>query len=344
MPDSFYLAGYLSFAIFGLSLLVAVIHLATCVGYPSRRAVGGITLALGLVLLLGLRPLSPIYIDMTTYATVFERAKFGLEALTFNDPLFNLFTTAAAASISVSTYFLLCAALYVIPKAWACRILCGPRWPLPLAAMATSFSFYGFGTNGIRNGIAASIGLLALAWPRVGGKVLIGLASILTHASLALSMVSHAITWRFRSVRFWLVVWATSIPISFVLPKGAVLTIISIQEDSRTGYFDTLGGTDFRYDFIIYSAVGAAAIAYWKVHRKVEDTQFDHLASTYLLANAFWILINQIAFSNRFAYLSWFMLEVAVLLPLVRAPLKAKAVPVVLGIVVGNFVLASVIS
>ncbi|RIX27016.1 EpsG family protein [Sphingomonas edaphi] len=335
----FYLSGYLPSALVTLGALFALGHLVL----GSDRAVmgrawGGLSLVVFLILLIGLRPISGLYVDMTTYATAFEWAKWDIAKVSLGDPLFDLFTNFSSTVVSVETYFFICAVLYVIPKAWAARLWFGPRWPIAMAAMATSFSFYGFGVNGIRNGIAASICLLALASPKLSQRLLFGTAAVLTHISTGLTLVSYAITARFNSVRGWMLFWFAMIPLSLVTPSALFSRIIELNFDRRTAYFDTVGavGGTFRWDFIVYSGVGVAAIAYWKFVRRVVDPEFDRLASTYLIANGFWVLINQVSYSNRFAYLSWFLLEIVVLFPLLRQRLTRESFLPVIALILAN--------
>ena len=47
------------------------------------------------------------------------------------------------------------------------------------------------------------------------------------------------------------------------------------------------------------------------------DPFYARLVNTYLLANALWVLVIQTSFSNRFAYLSWFMMPWVLLYPFV---------------------------
>ena len=44
----------------------------------------------------------------------------------------------------------------------------------------------------------------------------------------------------------------------------------------------------------------------------------EKIYSIYLFANALWILVIQANFSNRFAYLSWFMLGLVIVYPFLK--------------------------
>ena len=45
---------------------------------------------------------------------------------------------------------------------------------------------------------------------------------------------------------------------------------------------------------------------------------FYILSTTYMLANSFWVMVNRAAFSNRFAYLSWFLYPVVIAYAVIR--------------------------
>jgi hypothetical protein len=45
---------------------------------------------------------------------------------------------------------------------------------------------------------------------------------------------------------------------------------------------------------------------------------FNILATTYVLANSFWVMVIKAAFSNRFAYLSWFLYPVVLAYAVIR--------------------------
>ena len=64
----------------------------------------------------------------------------------------------------------------------------------------------------------------------------------------------------------------------------------------------------FRWDFLLYGSVPILEGIYFVFKRKYNNQFYCILLSTYILTNAFWVLINEVPFSDRFAYLSWFMM------------------------------------
>jgi len=58
------------------------------------------------------------------------------------------------------------------------------------------------------------------------------------------------------------------------------------------------------------------------------DKFYRRLVGAYLLTNAFWLLVMYAAFSNRFAYLSWFMMPWIVIYPFIPkkySPIEERA-------------------
>lgn len=82
------------------------------------------------------------------------------------------------------------------------------------------------------------------------------------------------------------------------------------EEHVRT---DIFGG--FRIDFIIYSAAPIIVgwIAFFK--KKIISRKYRFLLNLYLLANSIWLLCMYAEFTNRIAYLSWFMLPIVLIYP-----------------------------
>src|SRR5690606_7412581 len=76
--------------------------------------------------------------------------------------------------------------------------------------------------------------------------------------------------------------------------------------------------TGFRWDFLIYSSVAIMAGYYYIFIKKLEDRFYIHLFGIYAIANAFWVLVIEAAFSNRFAYLSWFLMAPVMIYPLCK--------------------------
>ena len=140
-----------------------------------------------------------------------------------------------------------------------------------------------------------------------------------------------------------LMFWIVSIPLSLVAGGPISNFFMGLGFDDRAEQYITSQGmehehfshTGFRWDFLAYSAMPVWLI--WYVQKRIEqrrlemgmektfeeedtgvygagilaDAQsmrvFNVISIVYLLANAFWVMVIKAGFSNRFAYLSWFI-------------------------------------
>ena len=78
--------------------------------------------------------------------------------------------------------------------------------------------------------------------------------------------------------------------------------------------------TGFRWDFLLYSAM-PVWMAWYVRYKGIQDKTFTLLANTYIIANSFWIMVIRAAYSNRFAYLSWFLYALVLAYAVVRVPI-----------------------
>ena len=149
-----------------------------------------------------------------------------------------------------------------------------------------NFSFYGFAVNGIRNGIAAHIFLLGLTLPKRYGFLLI-LASIGFHSSMLIPAIGYVSSCFFKRVNWYYYLWLGCLCLSLVY----------------SGFSELI------------QAIGIGG-------DKFNDGIYSTFVITYLFANSIFLLVNEIAFSNRFAYLSWFMIVPIILYPIYKLRTK----------------------
>ena len=94
-----------------------------------------------------------------------------------------------------------------------------------------------------------------------------------------------------------------------------------IRDSYMTGVLDAesnFSSIGFRWDFVLYSASAVFAGYYFIIKRGFKDSFYTHLWGTYMIANAFWILVIRANFSNRFAYLSWFLMAIVIAYPMFK--------------------------
>jgi hypothetical protein len=83
-------------------------------------------------------------------------------------------------------------------------------------------------------------------------------------------------------------------------------------------YQEQMSAVGFRWDFLLYSIIGVFTGMYFIYKKNFKDKFYTHIFNVYLLTNAIWILVIRANFSNRFAYLSWFMLGLIIIYPFLK--------------------------
>ena len=228
--------------------------------------------------------------------------------------------------LSIDAYFLICAFLYVFPLFCASRKLSANDSIVFFIMFITSMSFYGYGVNGIRNGIATSLLLLSMVnYKHSFYALTLGVVAILFHKSVILPFLAFWFAVCYTKVFFYFKIWLLAIPLSFCVTKLFTNLLLGISfiadraESYLTGKADSsvFSSVGFRYDFLLYSTVPIFIGMYFITKKQFKDRLYEIMLSCYLSSNSMWILINQVPFSNRFAYLSWFMMPILIIYPFV---------------------------
>ena len=87
---------------------------------------------------------------------------------------------------------------------------------------------------------------------------------------------------------------------------------------NKDEYASSFAYTGFRWDFLLYSSTAVFASYYFRFKKAFNDDFYNRLSNTFLVANSIWILVIQASFSNRFAYLSWFMMGLIIIYPFLK--------------------------
>lgn len=295
------------------------------------NAIGPI-LFIFILLYIGFRPIHGIFVDMTTYAYTYSRFQEGNPINVTGDRGFYSFMDFCAQTIPVEWFFALCACIYVIPVLIMSKRLFGQFWFYGFFMIAATFTFWAYGTNGIRNGMAASIFLLALGFEKNKfAMVAILIWAVSFHSSTQIPLLALIAAYVYPKPKVFLVGWFAAITLSLMFGGFWENLFANIGvEDDRTSYLTStenaaeFSRTGFRWDFLLYSGTAVLSGWYFIFKKNFQDAFYARLFCTYLLANAFWILVIRANFSNRFAYLSWFMIGLVIIYPLLKDKLLAN--------------------
>ena len=298
----------------------------------NRSSLWPLLLCLVYAAWIGLRPVSYVFGDTINYA--FEYQTMDARSVRVDwryEWLWQwLMMGCKGAGLSQKAFFTLVAAVYVLSAFWAVKRLMPSDVLLGVLFVVSSLMFFTFSVNGLRNGLACHIVLLAICfllddkWIPGG---LLCLAAFGIHRSTALPIAAAlAGIFFIRDFRYILAFWVASIFIS-LFAGGAVTSFFSSLgfDDRMSNYtmaqdMSMFSQSGFRWDFLLYSTMPVVMAWYVCVRRGISDNWYDVICTVYCLCNAFWIMVIRSAFSNRFAYLSWFLYPIVIAYPLVNLP------------------------
>lgn len=288
------------------------------------------------ILFVGLRPISGTYFgDTSNYALSYNSFVTGLNTY---DPdskeyFFGWIQYQCAKVMDVHAFFLLVEVFYIIPVLWACNRLVPNHYILMFLFCMGAFSFFSYGTNGIRNGMACSliVAVLACINKSVVYKIIAGVLCFLAfniHRSTALPIICIIASFFVKDTRYIMGWWLFSIVLSLVAGGSIEAFFTGLGFDDRMeGYSSDnidaskFSSTGFRWDFLLYSAMPIVLGYYVVFVRKVWDKNYLLLLNSYILCNSFWVMTIRASYSNRFAYLSWFMYALVLSYPCLKLPI-----------------------
>ena len=287
---------------------------------------------------LGLRPVARDFGDMPLYAYSYEGIDMtsNYAPMGFHSEWFwhNIAVFCAHLGFNVNEYFFLVEFFYLGGMFVCSLMLMRKNLWLSMLFFFTAFSTYSYGTNGIRNGMACSIVLVAMClliqesqFKKLLSFILMFLALGIHRSTMLPSAAAIATVYVVKDTKWAFRFWLISIALSLTLGPLVEQVFVALGFDDRMstyGQYDTerqaevFSQTGFRWDFLLYSAAPVAMIWYVTLYRRFTDIGFTMFANSYLLCNAFWIIVIRASFSNRFAYLSWFIYPVVISYPLMR--------------------------
>lgn len=329
----------------------------------KNSMVPALLLTLLLIVFMGLRPISGRFGDTVNYA-------FGYRTMPIKPAIFSvdldkewlwafIQNACKASHLSVSAWFFIIEIGYLGFVFIGLKILLGENSWMAMLFFLSAYSTFSFGVNGIRNGCACSMVILAFAIAAhqntarlaiAGGVFLLAFG---IHRSISLPIAAFVTaSFLIKSPKIAIYFWIASIGVSLVA-GGAVTNFFAGLgfDDRMSSYTNSMdqnanqfSHTGFRWDFLLYSAMPVWLT--WYVTKKAETERvlygdtieeaetnvtgagriadahsmrvFNILATTYILANSFWVMVIRAAFSNRFAYLSWFLYPVVIAYGVIR--------------------------
>lgn len=277
-----------------------------------------------LLLTLGFRPISYAFGDMGNYYKKFLLYEAG-GSPDGGDLLFEWTMWLFATFLNAPLFFFFCVVVYLAPMVVAARRLLFRYWPLAFFFTIAQFDFYGYGVNGLRQGMAASVFLLAIVANRKWKAWLWALVAIGLHKSLVVPAAFLFLIQYVWNPRYYISVWLFFLSLAALFPglgnmlADSVLLAGEYDQylDADISFIEEFAIVGFRLDFLLYSLLPIVIGGYFLYLRKVKDRIYSRLYCIYVGSNAFWLIMMQTVLSNRIAYLSWFLMGFVIAYPLV---------------------------
>ena len=294
-----------------------------------RNTASAVWLYVMVAMFIGSRPISEAFSDMLGYAASYEQLIIDIHK---DKGLWWLAGICKKLGFSTSMWFTVVSFIYYGGFLLSARFLSKENTLYIFLTILVSFSALTYATNGIRNGMSMSLLTLAMSifltqnnkWKFLS----FGIAyyAILTHKSCVLPLICFFVAYYSKAgLKSAIYFWIFSVLISLVAGSQVSNIFIGLGFDDRldnyilsTDDFTGFSHSGFRFDFLLYSIM-PIWLGYYALYKKgVYDRIYKVLLSTYVLSNAFWVMVIRAHFSDRFAYLSWFLYPIVIAYPLLK--------------------------
>lgn len=316
-------------------IIISFLTLFKCAGkgyylHRNNNHIGEICLLLFLILFIGFRPASYVFVDMMNYIGFYnhlEGSPFIFNPNAENKIFDNLFSFLAAHSMGYTTFFVVIAVIYFTGIYICCKKLFPKDTFIAFLVYLAAFSTFSYATNGVKAGAAASIFLMALAYrEKWWFSILLLLISWGFHHSMMLCVAAYVVVSIYNNPKVYLLFWGFCLLIALLHIGFFQELFVGMADERGSDYLtateDWGGKSGFRYDFVLYSAT-PVVVGWWIIFKKkIMSVRYNFLLNIYLLTNGIWMLCMYASFTNRIAYLSWFMLPIMLIYPFINEKIR----------------------
>jgi hypothetical protein len=279
-----------------------------------------------IIIYMGLRPINIVFGDTVNYNAEFKAMQANMHLLQFTyqgEWVFNGLMMLFAKYSTIHYFFTFCASVYVGGMWWAVKRFFGNNYYLPFLVVLSMFTFWSYGVNGVRNGMAATLVILALSKQgKLNWQIILCFFAVGIHRSVIIVIIAAIISKYVKRPQLFLLIWMLAIIISAITGNFFADLLSGFVGDERFNqylnsneYAEDFSSTGFRWDFLAFSSLPVFIAWRFISKYKYNDATYNWLFSIYLIANAFWVLVIRAEYSNRFAQLSWFIMPLVLIYP-----------------------------
>lgn len=281
-----------------------------------------------LILFIGLRPESYVFVDMMnyieTYHAFYENTQFVWDWTTENFIFDNIFAYIGSRNLGTSFFFVIIAAIYFGCAYWGIRRLFPRDTAIAYLTFLSAFSTFSYATNGIKAGAAASLFILALSYYR---KWIICVPLLIItlgfHHSMIMPIAAFVLTMLVKNPKQFFWGWLFCLICAVAHVSFFLQLFAGLADEKAASYLNSTntdwgGKSGFRIDFVLYSAM-PVLVGYYAIYKhKIKSKVYDLLLKIYLTTNGIWMLCMYAEFTNRIAYLSWSIYPLVLIFPILE--------------------------
>ena len=291
------------------------------------RIINFITISFGLytVFYIGNRDYE-IGVDTGNYKYAFDLIKFQESLEIKKDPLYDAISYFFAKHIDFQSLLIFCSFLYIFCALFGLKKIFKQNYYLPFTVFLITPYFFQFGINVMRNGVAASIFLVALGYYYTNDKkwkiIATLLFSMFFHISMIVPLLFFLITKYIKKTEYLFVAWLFSIVLAVLKMNIAIVVADFISTFTiRVGnYAQNVGEKSSWSNFLIFGAFPVLFAVYNIFVLKYANIFYKRLINAYILTHIPYIILIDTEYALRFGYLSEFMMPVLLLFPLMIEP------------------------
>lgn len=189
--------------------------------------------------------------------------------------------------------------------------------------------FVTYGSNTIRAGFGLALVLLSFCSENRWSKLFFAIVAVGCNMPMLIPICGYLCArYVMKKERWCEWVWLIFLALTATTSIISDIMMLASGLDARAEEYIDLDGTHelynvgFRLDFVVYS-LAPVLFARYNMKNLVNDLPlYNTVYRAYLLVNSLWLLLIRMPYTDRFAYLSWFMIPFLLLYPVLNGYLN----------------------
>ncbi|WP_293943125.1 MULTISPECIES: EpsG family protein [unclassified Sphingobacterium] len=264
-----------------------------------------------------------IGVDTYNYSRAFELYRKSDTFFIKKDFFFDFFTYCVSKIFDFNFFLKICAFLYVFGAFIGLKKIFKENFYLPFLLFIVSPYFFQFGINVMRNGIAASLLMIVIAYYYNGEKrwkiITVTILSLGFHISMIIPILMFFIAKYLKKIELILLIWLGAIGISLLkINIMAPIANLMLDFSDRVGsYAESSDESSSWGNFLVFGAFPVLFAVYMIVYKKFRNVFYLELTKTYMLTHTIYIVLINTTYALRFGYLAEFMMSILLFFPLI---------------------------